>query len=75
MRLTAVRDLLGHGTVRMTERYTHLAPKNVRAAIALLTGNESRFSHVEETGNRTARDKFQICMVGNTGIEPVNPAV
>ena len=28
-----VRDLLGHCTVTMTEKYAHLAPDNVRAAV------------------------------------------
>jgi integrase len=46
--LTEVRDLLGHSSVKMTERYAHLAPENVRAAVALLDGNESHFSHTEE---------------------------
>lgn len=44
--LANVRDLLGHQTIQMTERYVHLAPENVRAAVALLEGSESRFSHV-----------------------------
>ncbi len=39
-----VRDLLGHSTVKMTEKYAHLAPDNVRAAVAVLEG-ESRSSH------------------------------
>lgn len=34
--LTEVRDLLGHSTIRMTERYAHLAPERVRAAVAAL---------------------------------------
>jgi len=34
--LTEVRDLLGHSTITMTERYAHLAPENVRAAVELL---------------------------------------
>jgi len=34
--LTEVRDLLGHSSVTMTERYAHLAPENVRAAVTRL---------------------------------------
>jgi hypothetical protein len=33
----------------MTERYAHLAPENVRAAVALLEGAKSQLGH---TGNR-----------------------
>ena len=40
--LTAVRDLLGHTTIKMTERYAHLAPENVRLAVATLDGKEVR---------------------------------
>jgi integrase len=45
--LAEVRDLLGHSTVKVTERYAHLAPENVRVAVGLLD-NQSRFSHVTE---------------------------
>ncbi|GAB3468020.1 site-specific integrase [Azotobacter salinestris] len=34
--LSEVRDLLGHSTVTMTERYAHLAPARVRDAVAVL---------------------------------------
>ena len=44
--LTEIRDLLGHSTIRMTERYAHLAPENIRAAVAALDVIESRSSHV-----------------------------
>ena len=47
--LTEVRDLLGHTTVIMTEKYAHLAPENVRAAVARLE-DESRFGHAREFG-------------------------
>jgi len=46
--LAEVRDLLGHTTVKMTERYAHLAPENVRVAVSVLEGNVSRSGHVSE---------------------------
>jgi integrase len=44
--LPEIRDLLGHSTIQMAERYVHLAPENVRAAVGVLAGSASRFSHV-----------------------------
>lgn len=41
--LAEVRDLLGHSSITMTERYAHLAPENVRAAVAVL--DRSRSGH------------------------------
>jgi len=46
--LAEVRDLLGHRSVEMTERYAHLAPENVRAAVELIGGSWSQSGHVEE---------------------------
>ena len=43
--LTEVRDLLGHASVVMTERYAHLSPDNVRAAVARLDEPMSRYGH------------------------------
>lgn len=43
--LAEVRDLLGHSTVKMTEKYAHLAPENIRAAVAVLDGGKSRSGH------------------------------
>ena len=55
--LSEVRDLLGHSSVTMTEKYAHLAPENVRAAVRLLE-HVSHFGHsaphsqrIEEGGN------------------------
>jgi len=47
--LAEVRDVLGHSTITMTERYAHLAPHNIRNAVSMLDafqGIESRSSHV-----------------------------
>lgn len=35
--LAEVRDLLGHSSIRQTERYAHLAPENLRSAIESLS--------------------------------------
>jgi integrase len=53
--LAEVRDLLGHASITMTERYAHLAPENVRAAVAVLDG-VSRSGHASpmEGGQKTA---------------------
>jgi integrase len=46
--LAEVRDLLGHASITMTERYAHLAPENVRNAVSLLEDARSRSGHVKE---------------------------
>ncbi|MDD2770187.1 MAG: site-specific integrase [Methylococcus sp.] len=40
-----VAELLRHSDIRVTMRYAHLSPENVRAAVKVLEGNRSRFSH------------------------------
>ncbi len=53
--LTEVRDLLGHASVVVTERYAHLSPDNVRAAVAKLDSPLSRFGHTDtKEGKRVA---------------------
>ncbi len=42
--LTEIRDLLGHSSVTMTEKYAHLAPENVRAAV-------QRLEHYQDAGH------------------------
>ena len=43
--LAEVRDLLGHRSVKETERYAHLAPENLRSAVQHLPN----LSHVQVT--------------------------
>ena len=47
--LMSVRDLLGHASIKMTERYAHLAPDNVRLAVRQLEGEDEK-SHFGHTG-------------------------
>ena len=50
--LEALRDLLGHSSVTVTERYAHLAPEKVREAVAVLDEVRSRFGHVPNQSQR-----------------------
>jgi integrase len=38
--MTAIRDLMGHSSVSVTSRYSHLAPEHLRAAVKSLPGWE-----------------------------------
>lgn len=49
--LSEVKELLGHSTVTMTERYAHLAPFKVKEAVSRLENIESRFGHGDQGGN------------------------
>tara|TARA_B100000315_G_scaffold234240_1_gene248088 strand:- start:3 stop:668 length:666 start_codon:yes stop_codon:yes gene_type:complete len=46
--LLSVRDVLGHMTTAMTERYTHMDSQRIHDAVAVLDGSRSQFGH---TGN------------------------
>jgi len=50
--LSEVKELLGHSTVTMTERYAHLAPFKVKEAVSRLENIESRFGHGDPEENR-----------------------
>lgn len=57
--LAEVRDLLGHSTVMMTERYAHLATARARDAIRVLDGlrkqGSSRMVHADDPVHQEVR--------------------
>jgi integrase len=52
--LKAIQELLGHATIQMTMRYSHLAPEVAREAVRLLDANEVRGKTVAKTEDKAA---------------------
>jgi integrase len=50
--LRKVQELMGHKSIEMTVRYSHLTPKHTLAAVQRLTATDSTSS----TGTRTSTD-------------------
>jgi hypothetical protein len=53
--LRTVQELMGHKSIQMTVRYSHLAPKHTLAAVELLGAN----SKTSSTGTRTSTEGVQ----------------
>ena len=43
--LLSVRDVLGHSTTEMTERYAHMDSQRIHDAVAVLDGSRSQSGH------------------------------
>lgn len=52
--LREVQELLGHGSIQMTERYAHLSPENLKSAMAVLDRITAQSPHSVE--NRVLRN-------------------
>jgi len=54
--LATIRDLLGHTTTRMTERYAHVAPSHLDAAVQTLSRPSASEASIPQssTGARAA---------------------
>jgi len=63
--IVRVKELLGHSSVRITERYTHSSQEEKRKAVELLcrkshkeTGKQGRLLHIRYTGKRKKESLF-----------------
>lgn len=54
--LPEIRDVLGHSTIKVTERYAHVAPEQVRATVEKIKG-VSRSGHAETKNAAEKRRK------------------
>ncbi|MDG6026865.1 MAG: site-specific integrase [Candidatus Brocadia sp.] len=82
--LTSVKELLGHKSLTMTLRYSHLAPGHKRKAVEMLgkvlSGNQSEkrlhnlFTFSESDSDTTSCKSLRD-MVGDIGLEPMTPCL
>ena len=80
-----VQEALGHQTITMTMRYSHLAPDHLRAAVAVLDSVLPASQHAEPTtisaqGSAQERvlvgdvaQKSSQFLVSRVGLEPTTP--
>ena len=83
LELATIRDLLGHTTTRMTERYPYVAPSHLHAAVQTLPRTAAMEASIPQggTGVRVANatrgigddpcDRTADREVSPTGFEPV----
>ena len=70
--LLVVRDVLGHSTIEMTERYAHLAPEKLKSAVGVLDRLHSSYTAAAK-GVKDSGTSLNS-LVGVRGFEPPTPA-
>ena len=69
--LLQLRDLLGHSSLQMVQRYSHLAPEHLRAAALSLDGIlDSKRGRRGQVGGSGSSKDFLILLAPRAGLEP-----
>lgn len=75
--LRAVQEMLGHATIQMTQRYSHLAPGATRQFVALLDRSKTASGHIPgtpvSTGGPSRRNHMRKMVGGGGSRTPGEP--
>ena len=78
--ITTVKELLGHKTLTMTLRYSHLAPSHKVKAVDILDNTLNDRPTIQKLYNRQVVNQWELRnslknIMGDAGIEPAASSV